>query len=87
MEYDLIVPTEFNKLYIFSSSHLIYFVFILSKWNWPMYNVFLDLFSNLFSLVFFKLWLFVLLNMQNNENNYEGAERKERKKNKKDHIQ
>ena len=52
-----------------------------------MYNVFLDLFSNLFSLVFFKLWLFVLLNMQNNENNYERAERKERKKNKKDHIQ
>ena len=34
---------------------------------------------NLFSRLSFKLWLFLLLNMQNNEHNYEGSEREERK--------
>ena len=50
----------------------------------PVSNVFLDSFSNLFSFAFFKLWLSRFLNKQNNENNgAEGAEREEGKKNKK----
>ena len=49
-----------------------------------MCDLFLDSFSNLFSLIFYcKLWLFLLLNMQNNENTYEEADREERKKHKK----
>ena len=35
------------------------------------------------SSFFKKLWLTLLLNMQNNENNYEEAEREEREKKKK----
>ena len=38
-------------------------------------DIFLDLFSNLTFLVFLKLWLSILLNMQNNDNSYKGAER------------
>ena len=50
----------------------------------PVCDVFLDLFSNLFCFAFFKLWLSLLLNRQNNENNgAERAEREEEKKNKK----
>ena len=41
-------------LYSYSLRHLIYFVLILSKRNRPMCDAFLDLFSNLFSIVFFK---------------------------------
>ena len=37
--------------------------------------------------LFLKLWLSLLLNIQNNEKNYEGAESEETKKNKKNQIQ
>ena len=47
----------------------------------PVSNVFLDSFSNLFSFAFFKLWLSLFLNKKNNENNgAEGAEREEKQK-------
>ena len=54
----------------------------------PVCDASLDLFSNLFSLVFFKkLWLSLLLNMQKQSKTYERAESEETKKNKKNNPQ
>ena len=54
----------------------------------PVCDAFLDLFSNLFSLVFFKnLRLSLFLNMQKQQKNYERAENEETKKNNKNTIQ
>ena len=58
-EYNLIVPTEFNKLYSSSLSYLIYLVL----WNWPVCNPFLDLFANLFPLAFFLIVVISLLHI------------------------
>ena len=82
IEYDLIVPIESNKLRSSSLWYLIYFLILLCKWNWPICNEFLDLFSNLFSFFFFfKLWLSFLFKIQNNKNNQtEGREEKKKKK-------
>ena len=75
IKYDLIVPIQFNKLYSFPLSHLVYFVLLLSKWNWPVWDTcFRFIFKFVLSCLFLKLWLSLLLNVQNNEKNYEGAE-------------
>ena len=75
IKYDLIVPIQFNKLYSFPLSHLVYFVLLLSKWNWPVWDTYFRfIFKFVLSCLFLKLWLSLLLNVQNNEKNYEGAE-------------
>ena len=60
IEHYIIVPTEFIKLYSILTLFRVFYIQMK-----PVCDAFLDLFSNLFSLVFFKnLWLSLLLNMQ-----------------------
>ena len=68
MEYDLIVPTELNKLYNSSLSYLVYFLLFLSKWpnETDMCEMHFYIY-HFFPRFLFKLWLSLLLNMQNNE--------------------
>ena len=68
----------FNKLF-FVTLNVFRFSFIEMKLTcvWCIFRFFFFL---IFSFVFLKLWLSLLLNTQNYENNYEGAERKRREK-------
>ena len=79
IEHYIIVPTEFIKLY---SILTLFRVFLIQMK--PVCDAFLDLFSNLFSLVFFlNCGYLFCLTCKNNKKNYERAESEETKKNKK----
>ena len=66
------------QIYSFSLSYLIYFVLLLTC----VYCIFRLIFKFVLPCLFSKLWLSLLLNIQNNEKNYKVAESKEAKKKK-----
>ena len=79
----IIVPTEFIKLY---SILTLFRVFLIQMK--PVCDAFLDLFSNLFSLVFFLKCNFLFwLTCKKNQKNYKRAESEKTKENEKNNIQ